>query len=74
MGRPRIEATIERGSKNTRRGYIECPIVDTNTPPIRRTNEGRIYSCLPTTDGGPRPKCIASKIYVLNTIPQYIYR
>ena len=36
-------------------------MVDANSPPIQRTNEGRIYSCLPTMDGGPRPKCMAHK-------------
>jgi hypothetical protein len=56
-----MEATIEGGSENIRRSYIEHPMVNTNSPPIRRTNEGRIYSRLPTTDGGPRPKYIARK-------------
>ena len=32
-----------------------------DSPPIRRTDEGRIYGRFPTTDGGPRPKRIASK-------------
>ena len=40
---------------------MEHPIVDTDSPPIQRTNEGRIYNCLPTMDGGPRPKCMARK-------------
>jgi hypothetical protein len=40
---------------------MEYPIVDTNSPPIRRTDKGRIYSRLPTTDRGPRPKCMACK-------------
>ena len=52
---------MERGSKSTRRSHMEHPIVDANSPPIQRTNEGRIYSCLFTTDGGPRPKCMARK-------------
>ena len=52
---------MERGSKSIRRSHIEHPIVNTNSPPIQRTNEGRIYSCLPTTDGGLRPKCMAYK-------------
>ena len=52
---------MERGSKNTRCSYIEHPMVDADSPPIQRTNEGRIYSCLPTTDRGPRPKRMAHK-------------
>ena len=53
--------TIKRGSKSTRCSHIEHPIVNANSPPIQRTNEGRIYSCLFTTDRGPRPKRIAYK-------------
>ena len=56
-----MEATIEGGSENTRRSHIEHPMVDTDSPPIRRTYEGRIYSRLPTTNGGPRSKCMARK-------------
>ena len=52
---------MERGSENTRCSHMEYPIVDADSPPIRRTNEGRIYSCLPTVDGGFRPKYIAYK-------------
>ena len=32
-----------------------------DSPPVRRTDEGRIYGCFPTTDGGPRPKRMASE-------------
>ena len=56
-----MEATIEGGSENTRRSYMEHPIVDADSPPIQRTNKGRIYSSLPTADEGPRPKRIARK-------------
>ena len=55
------KATMEGGSENTRRSYMEHPMVDTDSPPIRRTDKGRIYSRLPTTDRGPRPKCMARK-------------
>ena len=40
---------------------MEHPMVNANSPPIRRTNKGRIYSRLPTTDRGLRPKYIAYK-------------
>ena len=56
-----MEATIEEGSENTRRCHMEYLIVDTDSPPIQRTDEGRIYSSLPTTDRGPRSKRIARK-------------
>ena len=52
---------MEGGNKNTRCSHMEHPIVDADSPPIQRTNKGRIYSCLPTTDGGLRPKCMARK-------------
>ena len=52
---------MERDSKSTRHSHMEHPMVDTDSPPIQRTNEGRIYSCLPTMDGGPRPKCMVCK-------------
>ena len=40
---------------------MEHPIVKGDSPPIRRIDEGRIYGRIPTTDGGPRPKYVASK-------------
>ena len=52
---------MEGGSENTRRSHMEHPMVDADSPPIRRTNKGRIYSSLPTADGGPRPKRMARK-------------
>ena len=52
---------MERGSKSTRYSHIEHPMVDANSPPIQKTNKGRIYSCFFTIDGGPRPKCMAYK-------------
>ena len=52
---------MERGSKSTRRSHMEHPIVDADSPPIQKTNEGRIYSCFFTMNGGLRPKCMAYK-------------
>ena len=40
---------------------MEHFMVDADSPPIRRTNEGRIYSCFFTMDGGLRPKYMAYK-------------
>ena len=36
-------------------------MVKSDSPPIQRIVEGRIYGRIPTMDGGPRPKCMASK-------------
>ena len=52
---------MERGSENIKYSHMEYPMVNVDSPPIQRTNEGRIYSRLPTMDGGPRPKCMACK-------------
>jgi hypothetical protein len=61
IGRSRMEAIMEGGSKRIRRSHMEHPIVDTNSLPIQRTDKGRIYSRLPTIDGGPRSKRMARK-------------
>jgi len=37
------------------------PIVEADSPPIQRTDEGGIYGRLLTIDRGPRTKYIASK-------------
>ena len=52
---------MEKGNKSTRYSHMEYPIVNIDSPPIQRTNEGRIYSCLLTIDRGLRPKYIAYK-------------
>ena len=68
-----MEAIMEGGSENTRRSHMEHPIVDADSPPIQRTNKGRIYSSLPTADGGPRPKRMAYKyLYPKYHTPIYI--
>ena len=56
-----MEATLGKGRESTKSNYIEYPMVEGDSPPIRRTDEGRIHGCIFTTDGGPRPKCMASK-------------
>ena len=56
-----MEAALGKGHKSKKSNYIEHPIVKGDSPSIRRTDEGRIYSRISTTDGGPRPKCMASK-------------
>ena len=56
-----MEAALGKGRKSKKSNYMEHPIVEGDSPPIQRTDEGRIYSRIPTMDGGPRPKCMASK-------------
>ena len=52
---------LEKGRESKKSNYMEYPMVKSDFSPIQRTDEGRIYSRIPTTDGGPRPKCMASK-------------
>ena len=40
---------------------MEHSMVKDNSPPIQRTDEGRIYSHIFTIDGGLRPKYMANK-------------
>ena len=56
-----MEVVLGKNRKNKKSNYIEHPIIKGNSPPIQRTDKGRIYSRISTTDGGPRPKCMASK-------------
>ena len=53
-----MEVVLGKDHKNN---YMEYPIVKSDSPPIQKTDKGRIYSRIPTMDGGPRPKYIASK-------------
>ena len=56
-----MEMTLEEGGESTESNYVEYSIVNTDSPPIRRTDEGRVYGRLPTTDRGPRTKRMASE-------------
>ena len=61
MGRHRVETTLEEGRESAKSNHVEHPIVKGDSPPIRRTDKGRIHGCISTLDGDPRAKCIASK-------------
>ena len=61
MGRYRVETTLEKGRESAKSNHMEHPIVKGNSPPIQRTDEGRIYSCISTLNGDPRAKRITSK-------------
>ena len=52
---------MEEGGESAESNHVEHPMDDSDSPPIQRTVEGRVYSCLPTTDRDPRTKRIASK-------------
>ena len=56
-----MEVTLKEGGKSIEGSYMEHPINDTNSPPIRRTDKGRIHSRIPTKDKGFRTKRIASE-------------
>ena len=56
-----METTLEEGYESAKSSYVEHPIVKGDSPPIRRTDEGRIYGSVSTTDRDPRPKRMASK-------------
>ena len=56
-----MEAALGKGRESIESNYVEYPIGEGDFPPIQRIDEGRIYGRFSTTDGGPRPKRIASK-------------
>ena len=59
-----MEAEVGKGYKSIKSiksDYVEHSIVKGDSLPIRRTDKGRIYGRIPTIDGGPRPKRVASK-------------
>ena len=59
-----MEAEVGKGResiKSTKSDYVKHSMVKGDSPPIRRIDEGRIHGRVPTTDGGPRPKYVASE-------------
>ena len=56
-----MEEALGKGRESTESNYVEHPMVEGDSPPIRRTDESRIHGRIPTTDRGPRPKRMASK-------------
>ena len=57
MGRYGVETTLEEGRESAKSNHVEHPMGEADSPPIRRTDEGRISS----TDRDPRAKRMASK-------------
>ena len=52
---------MEKGGKSAESNHIEHPMDDSDSPPIQKTVEGRVYGRLPTTDRDLRTKYIVSK-------------
>ena len=64
---------MEEGGESVESNHIEHPIDNSDSPPIQRTVEGRVYSCLLTTDRDPKTKYITSKyLYPINYTILYI--
>ena len=61
MGRYRVKTTLEKGRESAKSNYIKYPIVKGDSPPIQRTDEGRIHSCISTLNRDFRAKYMASK-------------
>ena len=68
-----MELAIEEGGKSIESNHVEHPIDDSNSPPIQKTVEGRVYSRLPTIDRDFRTKYIANKyLYPTNYTILYV--
>ena len=52
---------MEKGGESAESNHIKHPMDDSDSPPIQRTVEGRVYGRIPTTDRDLRTKCMASK-------------
>ena len=64
---------MEEGGESAESNHVEHPMDDSDSPPIQRTVEGKVYGRLPITDRDPRTKRIASKhLYSTNYTTLYI--
>ena len=52
---------MEEGGESAESNHVEHPMDDSNSPPIQRIVEGRVYGRFPTIDRDSKTKCIASK-------------
>ena len=52
---------MEKGGKSAESNHIEHPMDDSDSPPIQRIVEGRVYGRLPTIDRDFRTKRMVSK-------------
>ena len=64
---------MEEGGESVKSNHMEHPIDNSDSPPIQKTVEGRVYSRIPTIDRDPRTKYIASKhLYPANYTTLYM--
>ena len=64
---------MEEGGESAESNHVEHPMDNSDSPPIQRTVEGKVYSRLPTIDRDPRIKCIANKyLYPANYTTLYM--
>ena len=52
---------MEKSGESAESNHVKHPIDDSDSPPIQRIVEGRVYGRLFTIDRDPRTKYIASK-------------
>ena len=65
---------MEKGGKSTESNHIKHPIDNSNSPPIQRTVEGKVYGRLFTIDRDLRTKRMASKhLYPANYTILYMW-
>ena len=65
---------MEEGGESAESNHVEHLMDDSNSPPIQRTVEGRVYSRLFTMDRDPRTKYMASKHpYPTNYTTLYVW-
>ena len=64
---------MEEGGESAESNHVKHPIDDSDSPPIQRTVEGRVYGRLPTTDRDLRTKRMVSKyLYPANYTTLYV--
>ena len=64
---------MEKGGESAESNHVEHPIDDSDSPPIQRTVEGRVYGRLFTINRGLRIKYMASKyLYPTNYTTLYM--
>ena len=61
IGRYQVKITLKEGRENTKSNYIEYPIVKGDSPPIQKTDKGKIHSYIFTLNRDFRAKYMASK-------------
>ena len=65
---------MEEGGESAKSNHVEYPIDDSDSPPIQRTVEGRVYSRLFIIDRDLRIKYIANKYpYPINYTILYVW-